>query len=134
MGRLGGDAETRYTTSGVAVSTLNVATSTRQKKGEQWEDVTHWFRLTLWRHEGLLQYLKKGRQVFVTGHLEQRVWEDKEGKKNYSTDLIVDDIELAGQRGDNGGGEKGEAKPPAKQSARQETRPPAPDIDDDVPF
>lgn len=100
-GRLGTDVETKRTGNGVAVSTLNIATNRRAKKegSEEYEEVTQWHRVQLWRRDGLLPYLTKGTEVEVVGYLNPRKYE-KDGETKYVLDLVADDIKVHfGERG-----------------------------------
>ena len=107
LGHLGKDAETRFTPSGTAVSNFSLATSRRWKDQQtgEWKEETEWHRCVLWRAENLSNYLLKGKQVYVEGHLQTRSWDDKDGQKRYSTDIVVDDLVLLGSRG--GGADQG---------------------------
>lgn len=105
IGNLGKDPEIRYTTSGTAVATLNVATTERIKIQERWEDKTEWHNVVTWGKlaEAAGQFLKKGRQVFVAGKLQTRSWDDA-GTKRYATEIVAEEvIFLGGKREDNNG-------------------------------
>jgi len=155
VGHLGRDAETRYTPSGVAVSQFTLATNRRWKDSQtgEWKDETDWHRIVLWRNENLVQYLTKGKQVYVEGSLRTRNWDDKDGQKRSTTEVIVDDIILlSGQGGGRAEGEEFQESRPrgpvsAPRSAPQRASGPAPApsnapgddfgpgiTDDDVPF
>lgn len=100
LGQLGADPELRYTPSGNAVCNLRVATNQRIKGQNQ----TEWHRVVVWRKqaEDCAQYLKKGRQVLVTGSLHTRKWADKEGVDHYTTEITAKDVMfLGGPRGNN---------------------------------
>jgi len=106
IGHLGKDAETKFTPGGVAVTRFSIATSRRwkdQQSGE-WKEETDWSDVTLWRAENLAQYLTKGKQVYVEGRLQTRSYEDKDGKKVYRTEIMVNDLVLLSGRGDGEGG------------------------------
>jgi single-strand DNA-binding protein len=154
LGNLGRDAETRFTTSGVAMTRFSVATNRRIKDGAtgEWKDETEWHNVVLWRQENLSQYLTKGKQVYVEGRLQTRSYEDKEGQKKYSTEVVADDVILVsgGGRGEGAPGEEmsHDSRGPVSMP-RPQQRPPAaapqraaePDFgpgpgasDDDVPF
>jgi single-strand DNA-binding protein len=122
VGHLGKDAETRYTPAGIAVSQFTLATNRRWKDSQsgEWKDETDWHRIVLWRNENLVQYLTKGKQVYIEGSLRTRSWDDKDGQKRSTTEVVVDDIILlSGQ----GGGGRGEAGSPEES---QESRPRGP--------
>jgi len=107
VGHLGKDAEAKFTPSGASLTRFSVATSRRwkdQQSGE-WKEETDWHNVSLWRAENLTQYLTKGKQVYVEGRLQTRSYEDKDGQKKYSTEVVADDvILLSGSRGEGGGG------------------------------
>jgi single-strand DNA-binding protein len=75
VGRLAKDAEMKYTASGAAVTRFSIAVNRRVKRGDGWKDEAGFFDLVLWGHEGLIQYLVKGKQVAVDGELNQNRWE-----------------------------------------------------------
>lgn len=109
IGNLGKDAETKFTPSGVSVTRFSVATSRRwkdQASGE-WKEETDWTNVSLWRSEALGEYLKRGKQVYVEGRLQTRSYEDKDGQKKYSTEVVADNVILLGGRGEGGGEEGG---------------------------
>jgi single-strand DNA-binding protein len=159
VGHLGRDAETRYTPAGVAVSQFTLATNRRWKDSQsgEWKDETDWHRIVLWKNENLVQYLTKGKQVYIEGSLRTRNWDDKDGQKRSTTEVVVDDIILLSSQG--GGGRAEGSYPEESQESRprgpvsaprpQAQRPPAPPApasapaaddfgpgitDDDVPF
>jgi single-strand DNA-binding protein len=105
VGRLGKDAETRFTPAGVAVTKFSVATSRRWKdqQTQEWKEETDWSDVTLWRAENLANYLTKGTQVYVEGRLQTRSYDDKDGKKVYRTEVVSEQVILLGGRGDNAG-------------------------------
>ena len=146
VGHLGKDAETKFTPAGVAVTNFTVATNRRwkdQQSGE-WKEETDWHRVVLWRSENLANYLLKGKQVFVEGRLQTRSYDDKEGKKVYTTEVVAEDVILLGGRA--GEAAAGAADfppgPAAMRSGPRQAPPPAagPEhtsqeiSDDDVPF
>lgn len=110
IGNLGRDAEMRYTPSGVAVSTLNLATTESWKDkqtGEKKED-TQWHRVIVWGRtaEALQDYLTKGKSICVEGKLQTRKWTDKEGVDKYTTEIKADRVVLLGGGKDGGGGSR----------------------------
>jgi single-strand DNA-binding protein len=109
VGNLGRDAETKFTPSGVSVTRFSVATGRRwkdQQSGE-WKEETEWHNVSLWRAENLAPYLTKGKQVYVEGRLQTRSYDDKDGQKRYSTEVVADDVILLSNRGEGGGGDAG---------------------------
>jgi single-strand DNA-binding protein len=108
VGNLGRDAETKFTGNGFAVSRFSLATTDRRKdsKTSEWVDRTEWHRIVLLgkQAESLQDYLKKGKQIYVEGRLETRSWDDKDGQKKYTTEIIADRIQLLGSPGGGRGG------------------------------
>ncbi len=114
VGNLGRDPEMRYTQSGQAVCSFNVATNRRWTGGDgQQQEETVWFRVSVWgkQAESCNQYLNKGRQVLCEGRLtvdretgEPRVWQDQNGKWRASYEMTAFEVKfLGGIRGDGGG-------------------------------
>jgi len=141
IGHLGKDAETKFTPAGVSVTKFSVATNRRwkdQQSGE-WKEETDWANVVLWRQENLANYLTKGKQVYVEGRLQTRSWDDKDGKKQYMTEVVADEVILLGGRGGEGGQESGPQPVSMPRSApRSQPAPSASEdqgiTDDDVPF
>lgn len=103
IGRLGGDPEVRYTTNGGAVANFNLATneSWTDKNGQK-QERTEWHRVVIWGKMAELcgQYLSKGRQAFVEGRLQTREWNDKEGNKRYTTEIVAQNVQFLGGPGE----------------------------------
>jgi len=141
IGHLGKDAETRFTPAGIAVTSFSVATNRRWKDQQtgEWKEETDWAKVVLWRQENLANYLTKGKQVYVEGRLQTRSYDDKEGKKQYMTEVVADEVILLGGRGEGPGPETGpqpvSMPRSAPKSARADESPMDQGItDDDVPF
>lgn len=107
LGRLGQDPDVRATASGTQVVNLNVATNELGPRDEQGnrQDQTEWHRITLFGRmaENAANYLKKGSQVYIEGRLQTRKWQDQNGNDRYSTDIIGNEMQFIGGRGDNQG-------------------------------
>lgn len=103
IGHLGRDPEMRYTPSGRPVTTFSVATtrSWTSADGERHEE-TEWFNIVAWGSlaEICNQYLQKGQQVYVEGRLQTRRWEDNEGNKHFTTELVAKEMIMLGDRRD----------------------------------
>jgi len=103
VGRLGRDPETRYTGSGQAVANFSVATdeSYKDRNGER-QKRTEWHRITAWGKlaEICQQYLKKGTMVYIEGRIQSREWQDKEGQKRTSFDIVANTMKMLSSRGD----------------------------------
>lgn len=101
IGNVGRDPEMRYMPSGRPVTLFSVATTRRwaTSEGERREE-TEWFNVIAWGSlaEICKQHLHKGQQVYVEGHLQTRSWEDQEGKKNYRTELVANEMIVLGGR------------------------------------
>ena len=111
IGNLGQDPELRYTPNQVAVATLNVATTeSRPGADGQRQDVTEWHRVIVWNKqaENCSKYLVKGRTVFVEGKLQTRSWEDKNGQKRYTTEIVAQNVQFLGGAGGTQSRERGE--------------------------
>ncbi len=148
VGHLGRDAETKFIPSGAAVTKFSVATNRRWKDKDsgEWKEETDWSNVVLWRSENLANYLTKGKQVYVEGRLQTRSYEDKDGKKVYTTEVVADDVILLGGQGGGGsrGGDEYSQQPVSQPRGAGRSAPPAsqqPDdhfgqgiTDDDVPF
>ena len=146
VGNLGADPELKYTPSNRPVCHLSVATNEvwKDKQGQKQERV-EWHRVNVWgdQAEHCSKYLTKGRMVYVEGRIQTRSWDDKEGKKRYSTGVVADRVVFLGGQGPGGaegaGGGGGGAK---KRGWGEESQTPAaadgpsgpPPSDDDIPF
>jgi single-strand DNA-binding protein len=111
-GNLTRDPELRSLQSGMSVCSLRVACNTRRKDNQsgEWVDKPNFFDVTIWGRQGenAAQYLSKGRPVAIDGRLEWREWQDKDGNKRQSVDIIADNIQfLSSPEGFNGGGNGG---------------------------
>ena len=132
IGNLGGDPELKFIPNGTAVCNFNIATSDKwtDKTGAP-QEKTEWHRIVVWGKaaENCGKYLSKGRQVAITGSIETRDWEDKEGVKRYTTEIKAHHVEfLAGGSG-----------APAGSPSSERRSAPAADFDntfndDDIPF
>ncbi len=124
IGRLGADPEIRYTQDGTPVVNFSLATNSRVKRGDEWQDDTEWHRIVAWRKlaEICNEYLSKGRLVYVEGRLRTRSWEDRDGNKRWTTEVIARDIQILDSRGE------------AAEQGDVDLEPPVPEIEDDVPF
>ena len=100
-GRLGADPEVRTAASGTAVAKLRLATNGRQKNPDgSWEKTTEWHNVVAFGKtaEMLDQYAPKGKELVIEGRLQTRSYEDRDGNKRYSTEVIVENVELVGPR------------------------------------
>jgi len=133
VGRLGRDPETRYTSGGQAVANFSVATdeSYRDRNGER-QKRTEWHKIVVWGKQAEIaqQYLKKGSLVFIEGRIQSREWQDKEGQKRTSFEIVANNFRMLGGRseaaaagaaggaggGSRAGGDDSESHAPAEES------------------
>jgi len=103
MGNVTKDPDLRYTPSGTAVISFSLATNRRYKKGEEWTDEVAYHNLVVWNQaEQLAQRIKKGTRIYVEGRVQTKSWDDKEGKKQYKTEIISERVILISRfEGDN---------------------------------
>ena len=150
VGNLGRDPELRYTPAGDAVCSFSIATNEKKKdKSGEFQDVTTWFKVTLWRRqaENANKYLSKGSPVYIEGRLGIEEWTDRDGKDRYTLAVQATDMQFIGSRGDNGGGgysgghqdDHDSGYTGAPQASAAPSAPPAapvaaPQGDDDIPF
>ena len=149
-GNLTRDPETRSLPSGSSVTTLRIACNGRRQNRDtqQWEDVPNYFDVTVWGSQGenCQRYLAKGRAVAVDGRLQWREWQDQQGNKRQSVDIVAESVQFLGSRDDagagNGGGGNGyssnarpaESDVPIDTGDFERTPVAANTSDDDIPF
>ena len=117
IGNLGADPEVRYTQSGTAVATFNIATTERWKGQDgQMQEQTEWHRIVAWAKLAEIcgEYLHKGSKVYIEGKIQTRKWQDKDGVDRYTTEIVARDMKMLSPKGEGG-----------RQGAYQE--PPFPD-------
>ena len=153
VGNLGNDPETRYTQGGMAVTKISLATtSVRKDRDGNNQEKTEWHRVTFFGKLGEIaaEYLRKGSQVYVEGRITYSEHTGDDGQKRYYTDIVADEMQMLGGRGEGGGGgsyERGPRQPrqeygggggqsaPRQQPAPSRQPPPVDDFsDDDIPF
>ena len=136
VGNLGRDPELRYTPDGTPVCSFSLATNEKRRDKNTGEnnDVTTWFRVTLWRRQAEVasQYLTRGKPVYIEGRLRVEEYTDRDGKTRHSLEVTATDMQFIGSaRGDEGAG-----GPQAKAATAPRNAGPEPTdlTDDDVPF
>ena len=162
VGNLGNDPDTKYTQGGMAVTRISLATtSVRNDKDGNKQERTEWHRVVFFGKLGEIagEYLRKGSQCYVEGEIRYDKYTGQDGVEKYSTDIVANEMQMLGGRGDGGGGGGGggnyerSSRPqrsaggggdapqqrgpaPSRQSAPQQQRPaPMDDFsDDDIPF
>ena len=114
VGRLGRDPEIRYTPGGAAVANFTIATSEewRDKESGEKQERTEWHRIVAWRRLGEIcgEYLKKGSQVYIEGRLQTRDWEDRDGVRRYTTEIIAQNMQMLDRAGSAGRDTRAESK------------------------
>ncbi len=134
IGNLGRDPEVRYTASGQAVASFNLATTEKFKnRNGDWEERTEWHRVTLWARLAEIagEYLSKGKTVYIEGRLQTREYE-KDGIKRYTTEIVGEKMQMLSPKGERrGGGDSYSAPPSGGTGGGYE---PPPFQDDDIPF
>jgi len=139
VGHLGKDPEVRYMPSGGAVANVTVATNESWKdrqSGEQ-QERTEWHRVVFFGKLAEIagEYLKKGSQVYVEGRLQTRKWQGQDGQDRYTTEIVANDMQMLGGRGEGGGADynHNQDKPAAASSAAAAGGA-SDEFDDDIPF
>jgi len=142
-GNLTHDPDLRNLPSGMAVCKLRIASNTRRKDSStgEWVDKPNFFDVTVWGAQGenCARYLTKGRPVAVDGRLEWREWEDQNGNKRQSVDIIADSVQFLGGRDDggNGGGQRFQSPsdvPADTSDFQMASAGSSQGTDDDIPF
>ena len=135
IGRLGRDPEVKYTPSGQAVAKFSIATDEtyKDRNGEQ-QRRTEWHNIVAWRRLAEIcgEYLVKGKLVYIEGRLQTRQWEDRDGNKRNTTEIIAREMKMLSAKGEGerSGISSGQEEPtPAPSPA-----PSAEITDDDIPF
>ena len=129
VGRLGRDPEVRYTPSGTAVANFSIATSEQwtNKDGEK-QERTEWHKIVAWKRLGEIcgEYLHKGSQIYIEGRLQTRDWEDRDGNKRYTTEVIAQNMQMLGSADKGGRAETTDERFPVEE--------PVTVPEDDIPF
>jgi single-strand DNA-binding protein len=138
VGNLGKDPEVRATPSGQNVAKFSIATTDRWKSkvNGQMEEKTEWHNIVAWGRLAELcrDYLAKGRSVYVEGRLQTRSWDDKEGKKQYMTEVVAQTIQFLGSRGETASSGASRSSAAAPAASNQGDDIPSFDESDDIPF
>jgi single-strand DNA-binding protein len=131
VGNLGKDPDFRYTPQGNPVCTISLATNERRKdKSGEFQDVTTWFRVTLWgkQAETAQKFLTKGSPIYIEGRLRVEEWSDRDGKTRYTLDVQGTDMQFLGRGEGSGSGSAAPPPPSAPDSGN------GPSDDDEIPF
>jgi len=136
IGNLGRDPELRYTAGGQPVASFSVATNERWNDREgKTQERTEWHRIVVWGKQGenCANYLQKGRTVYIEGRLQTREWEDKEGQKRQTTEVVAQSVQFLDRREGAPRGSGG-AGAPGGSSEPDSAPPPSSGGGDDIPF
>ncbi|MDX1570968.1 MAG: single-stranded DNA-binding protein [Xanthomonadales bacterium] len=141
VGNLGADPETRYTTSGSAVSNIRLATSRqwRDRNTNEMQEDTQWHRVVMFGRLGEIagEYLRKGSKVYIEGRLQTRSYQDQQGQEKWITEIVAEDMQMLDSRGGGSAGMGGGQGGGGQSRQGREQAPSAPlndDFDDDIPF
>ena len=126
IGNLRKDPEVRYTAAGLAVTNFTVATTETWTKDGKKEEKTEWHRIVAFDKLGETcgQYLSKGSKVYIEGKIQTRSWDDKDGNKRYTTEIVARDMKMLSPKSGSGSGGHYQEEPPLAE----------PVMGDDVPF
>lgn len=123
IGNIGGDIELKTLEGDNSVANFSVATSSSYKdKSGEWQDQTEWHRIVAWGNQANFahKYLSKGSKVYISGKIVTRSWDDKDGNKKYSTEIVAAQVKNLDKREDNGSAAKAQV--------------PTNGVNDDLPF
>ena len=146
IGNLGRDPEVRYSSEGAAVCNISIACTSnwRDKNTGERKEETEWVRIVFYNKLAEIagEYLRKGRSVYVEGRLRTRKWQGQDGKDNYTTEVITDQMQMLGGRDDSYAPSNSQPQAPQRPPQRQpvQGRYQAAnggglgDIDSDIPF
>ncbi len=135
VGRLGRDPELRYTGSGTPVCSFSVATDESWTKNGEKQTRTEWHNIVAWSRLAEIcgQYLQKGKLVYIEGRIQTREWEDKEGNRRWTTEIVANEMKMLSGPGEmQGPREQGPREPVGVGESAQPME--AGITDDDIPF
>ena len=100
MGHMTADPELKQTTSGISVCSFSIGVNRRYSKADQGQQSVDFINIVTWRQQAefICKYFQKGSMISVVGNLQSRSWENQEGKKQYATDVVVDEVYFTGSR------------------------------------
>ena len=129
IGNVGRDPEVRYldgNSGNAKVATFTLATTERYRdRNSETRENTEWHNIVAWRGNAdvVERFVKKGTQLFIEGRIRTRSWDDQTGNKRYTTEIIVDNLQLLGKKSDNPGGQQGGYQAPAQPQYGQQPQP-----------
>ncbi len=136
IGNLGNDPEVRYMPSGGAVTNLRIATTDtwRDKQSGERQEQTEWHQVVFFGKLAEIagEYLKKGSRVYVEGRLRTRKWQDKSGNDRYTTEIVVNDMQMLDSRGGSASFDNERGSSASGQASSGDSG--LSDFDDDIPF
>ena len=127
IGNLGAAPEVRYTQTGTAVTSFNLATTETWVKDNKKEEKTEWHRIVAFGRLGEIcgEYLSKGSKVYIEGRIQTRQWDDKDGNKRYTTEIVAREMKMLSPKGGSDNATSYREEPPL---------PEPPSMGEDVPF
>lgn len=135
IGNVGNDPEVRHLEGGTPVANFSLATSeTYTNRNGEKVTQTEWHNIVVWRGlaEVVEKYVKKGTQLYIEGRIRTRSWDDREGNKRYTTEIVCDVLQMLGRRGDSNDNNQQQAS--ETSSATNVDTPISNEPDDDLPF
>ena len=137
VGNLGNDPEMKYTTGGQAVGRFNIATSESwTDKSGQKQERTEWHKIVVWGKLAEIcgKHLSKGRQAYIEGKLQTRQWEDQQGQKRYTTEVVAATVQFLGSPGAYSSGPRNNQESSQEQATPEFGAEPQFDADEEIPF
>ncbi len=137
VGHLGADPEVREISSGQTVATLSIATSESwtDRTGQK-QEKTEWHRVVVWGKQGEScgKYLSKGRQVYIEGRLQTRSWEDQQGNKRYTTEIVANTVQFLGAGGQQRDQNQNQSQSQSNDNLQDFGPEPSFNADEELPF
>ena len=136
VGHVGNDPEVRHLEGGTPVANFRLATSeTYNNRNGERVTQTEWHNIVVWRGlaEVVEKYVKKGSQLYLEGRIRTRAWDDREGNKRYTTEIVCDVMQMLGKRGEATAEQMPDTSSQTTQAGNTETVN-TPEPDDDLPF
>lgn len=135
IGNVGNDPEVRHLEGGTPVANFSLATSeTYTNRNGERVTQTEWHNIVVWRGlaEVVEKYVKKGSQLYIEGRIRTRSWDDRDGNKRYTTEIVCDNMQMLGKKSDSSGAPQSQSTD--NSVASESSAPTTPEPDDDLPF
>lgn len=136
LGTLGRDPEVRTTSNGSVIAGMSIATSEtwKDKQTGERKEQTEWHRVSMFGRTAEIarDYLHKGSKIYLEGRLQTRKWQDKEGKDQYTTEIIANEFQMLDSKREDGGQPSNTQT--QSSNTQSKTAPAEADFDDDIPF